>query len=92
MPQLEGPAAKIYNYAPGWIWGDKAVKQKKDWQQLLAQVPILKKTKKEIIRAFVNSYPLKSYRISLGAQKLNEFDSIQFYNSIYQYFLNVRKT
>ena len=30
MPQLEGPATKIYNYVPGGIWGDKAEKEKKD--------------------------------------------------------------
>ena len=29
MPQLEGPATKIYNYVPGGIWGDKAEKTKK---------------------------------------------------------------
>ena len=46
MPQLEGPATKIYNYVPGGIWGDKAEKKKKDWPQLLAQVPIFKKKKK----------------------------------------------
>ena len=28
MPQLEGPATKIYNYVPGGIWGDKAEKKK----------------------------------------------------------------
>ena len=27
----------------GEVWGDKAEKKKKDWQRLLAQVPILKK-------------------------------------------------
>ena len=31
MPQLEGPATKIYNNVPGGIWGDKAEKTK-DWQ------------------------------------------------------------
>ena len=30
MPQLEGPAAKIYNYVLGGIWGDKAEKKKKE--------------------------------------------------------------
>ena len=29
MPQLEGPATKIYNYVPGGIWGDKAEKKKR---------------------------------------------------------------
>ena len=27
MPQLEGPATKIYNYVPEGIWGDKAEKK-----------------------------------------------------------------
>ena len=27
MPQLEGPATKIYNYGPGGVWGDKAEKK-----------------------------------------------------------------
>ena len=39
MPRLEGPTAKIYNYVLGGIWGEKA-ERKKNWQQLLAQVPI----------------------------------------------------
>ena len=45
MPRLEGPATKIYNYVPG---GFSEIKQKKnkDWQQLLAQVPIFKTKKK----------------------------------------------
>ena len=42
MTQLEGRATKIYNYAPGGF-GEIKQKKKKDWQQLLAQVPILKK-------------------------------------------------
>ena len=45
MPQLEGPAIKIYSYIPGGF-GEIKQKQKKDWQQLLAQVPILKQNKK----------------------------------------------
>ena len=40
MPQLEGPKTKIYNYILGGF-GEKKQK-KKDWQQLLAQVPIFK--------------------------------------------------
>ena len=27
LPQLKGPAAKIYNYVPGGIWGDEAEKK-----------------------------------------------------------------
>ena len=46
MPQLEGPATKIYHYVLGGF-GEIKQKNKKDWQQLLAQVPIFKK-KKEI--------------------------------------------
>ena len=30
MPQLEGPATKIYNYVPGGIWGYKAEKKQKE--------------------------------------------------------------
>ena len=30
MPQLEGPATKIYNYVPGGIWGEKAEEEKKE--------------------------------------------------------------
>ena len=47
MPQLEGPTTKIYNYVLGGF-GEKKQKKKKNWQQLLAQVPILKKQKTEI--------------------------------------------
>ena len=42
MPQLEGPTTEIYNYMLGGF-GKKKQKRKKDWQQLLAQVPIFKK-------------------------------------------------
>ena len=55
MPQLEGPTTKIYNYVWGG-WGDKAGKKKKDWQQLLAQVPILKKKKKNIGKVEMDCY------------------------------------
>ena len=45
IPQLEGPATGMYNYVQGGGFGE--IKQKKkDWQQLLAQVPIFKKKKK----------------------------------------------
>ena len=43
MPQLEGPTTKNIQLCTGGIWGGK----KEDWQQLLAQVPIFKKKKKE---------------------------------------------
>ena len=45
MPQLEGPTTKIYNYVHGGFGEKKAEKKRKDWQQLLAQVPIFKKKK-----------------------------------------------
>ena len=38
MPQLEGPTTKIYNYVLG-PFGEKK-QEKKDRQQLLAQVPL----------------------------------------------------
>ena len=37
----------VYEVA-GVVWGDKAEKKKKDWQQLLAQVPIFKKKKRQL--------------------------------------------
>uniref|UniRef100_A0A9L0II43 Integrin alpha FG-GAP repeat containing 2 n=1 Tax=Equus asinus TaxID=9793 RepID=A0A9L0II43_EQUAS len=44
MPQLEGSTTKIHNYVLRGF-GEKAErKKKKDWQQLLARVTILKKT------------------------------------------------
>ena len=43
MPQLEEPTTKIYNYVLGELGRKKQEKKKKDWQQLLAQVPIFKK-------------------------------------------------
>ena len=49
MPQLEGPTTEnTYNYVLGGF-GDlkKAEKKKEDWPQLIAQVPIFKKKKKE---------------------------------------------
>ena len=50
MPQLEGPATKIHNYVLGGL-GEKKQrgKRKEDWQQLLAQVPIFKKSQTFII-------------------------------------------
>ena len=44
MTQLEGRATKIYNYVQGGF-GETKQEKKKDWQQLLAQVPIFKKKK-----------------------------------------------
>ena len=47
MPQLEGPTTKNVQLYAGGIWEEKAgEKKKEDWQQLLAQVPILEKKKK----------------------------------------------
>ena len=42
MPQLEGPTTKIRNYVLGEFGAKKQEKKLKDWQQLLAQVPIFK--------------------------------------------------
>ena len=42
MPQLEGTTTKIYNYVLGGFGEKKQNRKKKDWQQLLAQVPIFK--------------------------------------------------
>ena len=42
--QLEGPTTRIYNHVLGGF-GEKKKGNKKDWQQMLAQVPILKKKK-----------------------------------------------
>ena len=46
MPQLEGPTTKNTQLCAGGIWGEEEKrKRKEDWQQLLAQVPILEKQK-----------------------------------------------
>ena len=53
MPQLEGPTTKkIYNYVLGGF-GEKKQKKKADWQQLLAQVPILRKKKNDLSSAII---------------------------------------
>ena len=44
MPQLEGPTANNIQLFTGGDLGRK-MRKKKDWQQLLAQVPIFKKRK-----------------------------------------------
>ena len=47
MPQAEGPATKIYNHVLGGFGEIKQEKkEKRRWQQLLAQVPIFKEKKK----------------------------------------------
>ena len=46
MEQLEGSTTKIYNYVLGGFL-EKKQEKKEDWQQLLAQMPILKKKKTE---------------------------------------------
>ena len=40
MPQLEGPATKIYNYVPEEIWGDKAEKKKAYWRKRRPHVKV----------------------------------------------------
>ena len=52
MPQLEGPTTKTYNYVLGGFGEKKKEKKIKDWQQLLVQVPILKKKKKFCFTSF----------------------------------------
>ena len=58
MLQLEGPTVKIHSYVPGagsrGGFGEKK-KKKKVWQQMLAQVPILKKNKNDYMNFC--SYP-----------------------------------
>ena len=49
MPQVEGPTTRIYNCVL-WGFGEKKKKKGKDWQQMLAQVPILKKKRVERVR------------------------------------------
>ena len=44
MAQPEGPTTKIYNYLLRGF-GEKKKKEKEDWQQMLAKVPIFKKNK-----------------------------------------------
>ena len=60
MPQLEGPTTKIYDYVVEGF-GEKKQKEK-DWQQLLAQVPIFKKKLLEIIN---NYSKVAGYKINL---------------------------
>ena len=40
IAQPEALTARIHNYVPGGFWEKK---EKKDWQQILTQVPIFKK-------------------------------------------------
>ena len=47
MPELGGPTTKIYSYVLGRFGEKKQKRKKEDWQQLLAQVPIFKKKKKD---------------------------------------------
>ena len=56
VPQLEGRATNDIQLCTGGVWGDEAEK-KKDWQQLLAQVPIFKKkAKKKNVRSGWQEY------------------------------------
>ena len=65
IPQLEGCATQIYNRVRGQVWGDKAGKKKKDWQQLLAQVPIFKKNKKNKICPLAHIYTITVYQTEI---------------------------
>ena len=53
MPHItepEGPATRIYNYSLGGFGETKKKKKEEDWQQILAQVPILKAKKNEAMK------------------------------------------
>ena len=43
VAQPGGPTARIHNCVLGGLWEKKEKKKKKDWQQMLAQVPIFRK-------------------------------------------------
>ena len=78
IPQLEGPATKIYNYVPGRGLGNKAEeKRKKDWQQLLAQVPIFTKKKKKTPNYIACYENTKSTEVPLSLH----------FSSLHTYFL-----
>ena len=50
---------------PGGVWGDKSrKKKKKDWQHLLAQVPILKKKEKRKVKELKGVERSQRYEIS----------------------------
>ena len=68
MPQLEGPATKIYNYVLGGIWGDKAEKKNKTQEQLqmnLTNIMLIEDTKECIqpdsIRMKLQNRQMKVY-------------------------------
>ena len=46
--QPEGPTTGIYNYVLGAL--GRRRRKKKDWQQMLPQVPIFKKKERETLR------------------------------------------
>ena len=46
IAQPEGPTTTVCNYVLGGLWGEEDDDEKKDWQQMLAQMPILKKKEK----------------------------------------------
>ena len=55
MAQPEALKTGIYNYVLGGFGKKrKKKKRKKDWQQMLAQVPIFKQTKKKVRRLGLN--------------------------------------
>ena len=61
MPQLEGPTTKICNYVWG-RFGEIKQRKKKDWQWLLAQVPIFERKKRKQGEPHTSSVGLHSAR------------------------------
>ena len=60
-PEPEGPTTRICNYVlGGFREKEKKRKKKEDWQQMLAQVPILKKEKKINYRLVLCKKPRKA--------------------------------
>ena len=60
MPQLEGPTTKSIQLSTWGIWGEKA---KKKIGKLLAQVPILKQNKKNIVLRGLKESMYIKYRV-----------------------------
>ena len=47
VAEPEGPTSRMHNYVLGDFGEKKRKEKEKDWQQMLAQVPILKKKKRK---------------------------------------------
>ena len=82
IPQLEGPATKIYNCVQVGVGEIKQEKKKKDWQQLLAQVPIFKKK----IKIKKNSdYNLSTFEVASVYNLKYQNDYFKICNFIFSY-------